>query len=178
MTTMERGIYFDGWYRDEHCYHPSLPMRRTQMVEDLVDYEATLLVWSALGGGGVSLPYLEEEAFGEVSPRLRMYGYMNDQEFIRECDKHGIKVFGVVFEVQGWEFPAEISEDETQLLGLNIMRGEGKKGWYGLREFSQDKYPKLFKKRFRDYFPEGPTISANTAARKAGRYWYRATSSM
>ncbi|TJY42158.1 hypothetical protein E5161_09105 [Cohnella pontilimi] len=152
---MERGIYFDGWYRDEHCYHPSLPMRRTQMVEDLKDYEATLLVWSALGGGVVSLPYLEEEAFGEVPPRLRMYGYMNDQEFIRECDKHGIKVFGVVFEVQGWEFPAEISEDETRLLGLNIMRGQGTKTWYGLREFSQDKYPKLFKKTFRDYFPDG-----------------------
>ncbi|MDB4865900.1 MAG: hypothetical protein JWR03_233 [Cohnella sp.] len=152
---MERGIYFDGWYRDEFCYHPSLPMRRTQMVEDLKDYEATLLVWSALGGGVVSLPYMEEEAFGEVPPRLRMYGYMNDQEFIRECEKHGIKVFGVVFEVQGWEFPAEISEDETQLLGLNIMRGQGKKTWYGLREFSQDKYPKLFKKTFRDYFPGG-----------------------
>jgi hypothetical protein len=152
---MERGIYFDGWYRDEFCYHPSLPMRRTQMVQDLKDYEATLLVWSALGGGVVSLPYLEEEAFGEVSPRLRMYGYMNDQEFIRECEKHGIKVFGVVFEVQGWEFPAEISEDETQLLGLNIMRGQGKQTWYGLREFSQDKYPKLFKKTFRDYFPGG-----------------------
>ncbi|MFC6549417.1 hypothetical protein ACFQBN_22410 [Cohnella cellulosilytica] len=152
---MERGIYFDGWYRDEHCYHPSLPMRRTQMVEDLVDYEATLLVWSALGGGVVSLPYLEEEAYGEVPSRLRMYGYMNDREFIRECDKHGIKVFGVVFEVQGWEFPAEISADETKLLGLNIMRGEGKKVTYGLREFSQDKYPKLFPKTFRDYFPDG-----------------------
>lgn len=152
---MERGIYFDGWYRDEHCYHPSLPMRRLQMVEDLVDYEATLLVWSALGGGVVSLPYLEEEAYGEVPARLRMYGYMNDQEFIRECDKHGIKVFGVVFEVQGWEFPAELSEDETELLGLNLNRGQGKKGWYGLREFSQDTYPKLFKKTFRDYFPGG-----------------------
>ncbi|AZN42599.1 hypothetical protein [Paenibacillus albus] len=157
---MERGIYFDAWYRDEHCFHPSLPMRRTQMVEDLKDYEATLLVWSALGGGSLSLPYLEEEAFGEVPQRLRVYGYMNDQEFIRECDKHGIKVFGVVFEVQGWEFPAEISEDESQLLSLNILRGEGKKTWYGLREFSQDKYPKLFKKSFRDYFPDGLTNSA------------------
>jgi hypothetical protein len=152
---LERGIYFDAWYRDEHCFHPSLPMRRTQMVQDLVDYESTLLVWSALGGGVLSLPYMEEEAFGEVPSRLRVYGYMNDSEFIRECDKHGIKVFGVVFEVQGWEFPAEFNEDETQLLGLNLTRGEGKKGWYGLREFSQDKYPKLFKKRFKDYFPDG-----------------------
>jgi hypothetical protein len=92
---MERGIYFDAWYRDEHCYHPSLPMRRTQMVQDLVDYEATILVWSALGGGVLSLPYMEEEAYGEVPARLRMYGYMNDAEFIQECAKHGIKVFGV-----------------------------------------------------------------------------------
>ena len=156
---MERGIYFDAWYRDEHCYHPSLPMRRMQMIEDLKDYEATVLVWSALGGGSVSLPFLEEEAFGEVPPRLRIYGYMNDSEFIRECGKHGIKVFGVVFEVQGWEFPAEISEDGTRLLGLNITRGEGRKAWYGLREFSQDKYPKLFRKTFRDYFPDGLTNS-------------------
>lgn len=156
---MERGIYFDAWYRNEHCYHPSLPMRRTQMVQDLVDYEATILVWSALGGGVMSLPYMEEEAYGEVPSRLRVYGYMNDAEFIRECAKHGIKVFGVVFEVQGWEFPAELNEDETELLGLNIMRGQGKKGWYGLREFSQDRYPKLFKKNFRDYFPQGLTNS-------------------
>jgi hypothetical protein len=154
---LERGIYFDGWYRDEHCYHPSLPMRRTQMIDDLVDYEATILVWSALGGGVVSLPYLEEEAYGEVPARLRFYGYMNDVEFIRECGKRGIKVFGVVFEVQGWEFPAELSEDETRLLGLNVTRGEGKKGWYGLREFSQDRYPGLFPKSFRDYFPDGLT---------------------
>lgn len=66
---MERGIYFDAWYRDEHCYHPSLPMRRTQMVQDLVDYEATILVWSALGGGVLSLPYMEEEANGDVPAR-------------------------------------------------------------------------------------------------------------
>lgn len=156
---MERGIYFDAWYRDEHCYHPSLPMRRTQMVQDLVDYEATILVWAALGGGVLSLPYMEEEAYGDVPARLRMYGYMNDAEFIRECAKHDIKVFGVVFEVQGWEFPAEFNEDESQLLGLNIMRGEGKKDWYGLREFSQDRYPKLFKKTFNDYFPGGLTNS-------------------
>ncbi len=34
-------------------------------------------------------------------PRMRFYGYMNDSEFIAECNKRGIKVFGIVFEVQG-----------------------------------------------------------------------------
>ena len=36
---MERGIYFDGWYRDNHCYHPSLPFRSMRMVEDLEKYK-------------------------------------------------------------------------------------------------------------------------------------------
>jgi len=158
---MERGSYFDAWYRDEHCYHPSLPMRRIQMVEDLERYNVTLLVWSALGGGSISLPYLEAEAFGPVPPRLRMYGYLNDQEFIRECDKRGIKVFGVLFEVQGWEFPVELNEAETELLAFNKTYGVGKPGWYGLREFSQNRYPKLFGgKRLEDYFPEGLVNSA------------------
>ena len=56
---MERGVYFDGWYRDNHCYHPSLPFRSMQMVEDLEKYKATILVWSAMGGGSISLPNLE-----------------------------------------------------------------------------------------------------------------------
>jgi hypothetical protein len=64
------------------------------MVDDLRDYKATVLVWSALGGGSISLPYLEQEAFAEIDPRFRMYGFVNDAEFIEECRKHGIKVFG------------------------------------------------------------------------------------
>jgi hypothetical protein len=99
---MERGVYFDAWFPGQHCYHPSLPARRLRMVEHLVDYHATVLVWAALGGGSISLPYLEQEAFGEIDPRFRFYGFLNDAEFIAECRKHGIKVFGIVFEVQGW----------------------------------------------------------------------------
>lgn len=53
---MERGVCFDAWFPHQHCYHPSLPPRRLRMVEDLVDYRATALVWSALGGGSISLP--------------------------------------------------------------------------------------------------------------------------
>ena len=30
---MERGVYFDGWYKHNHCYHPSLPLRIRQMLE-------------------------------------------------------------------------------------------------------------------------------------------------
>ena len=40
-----------------------------QMVEDLERYRATILVWSVMGGGSISLPYLEHEAFGEIDPR-------------------------------------------------------------------------------------------------------------
>ena len=32
---MERGVYFDGWFKHNYCYHPSLPLRSSQMLEDL-----------------------------------------------------------------------------------------------------------------------------------------------
>jgi hypothetical protein len=151
---MERGCYFDAWFPRQHCYHPSLPPRRLKMVDDLRAYRVTMLCWSALGGGSIALPYLEEEAFGEIDPRFRMYGFINDSEFIRECQKHRIKVFGIVFEVQGWEFPAELNETENTVLALNELRGAGKRDWLGLREFGQNRYPKLWKP-FEHYFPNG-----------------------
>ncbi len=152
---MERGVYFDGWYKNNHCYHPSLPIRSMQMIEDLERYHGTLLVWSALGGGVISLPYLEHEAFGEVDPRLRFYGYMNDSEFIAECNKRGIKVFGIVFEVQGWEFPAIYSDDKKSFKELNVIKDGKDHDWYGLREFTKDYNYEVFGKKFSDYFPNG-----------------------
>ncbi len=151
---MERGVYFDGWFPNQHCYHPSLPPRRLKMIEDLETYHATSLVWSALGGGSISLPYLEEEAYGEIDPRFRFYGFLNDAEFIQHCQKRGIKVFGIVFEVQGWEFPVELNEDQSKVLSMNETRGVGTPGWLGLREFTQNTYPKLWKP-LEDYFPDG-----------------------
>ncbi len=151
---MEIGVYFDAWYRGQHNYHPSLPPRRLRMIEDLVDFRASLLNWSALGGGSISLPYLEEEARGEVPARFRQYGYLNDVEFIAECQKHDIKVFGIVFECQGWEFPVEMSEAEDAILALNELRDVGKRDWIGLREFSTNRYPNVWRS-FRDYFPNG-----------------------
>jgi hypothetical protein len=151
---MERGVYFDAWFPRQHCYHPSLPPRRLKMIEDLEEYHATALVWSALGGGSISLPYLEEEAWGEVDPRFRFYGFLNDAEFIKHCQERGIKVFGIVFEVQGWEFPVELNEDESKVLSMNETRGVGKPGFLGLREFTQNTYPKLWKP-LEHYFPDG-----------------------
>ncbi len=151
---MERGVYFDAWFPRQHCYHPSLPPRRLKMVEDLADYRATVLVWSAMGGGSISLPYLEQEAWQKIDPRFRFYGFLNDSEFIRHCGERGIKVFGIVFEVQGWEFSVELNEDEDEILALNELRGIGKRGWLGLREFNQNRYPKLWQP-FEHYFPKG-----------------------
>jgi len=115
---MERGVYFDAWFPLQHNYHPSFPPRRLRMVDHLEDYRATVLVWAALGGGNLALPYLEEEAFGQVPPRYRVYGFVNDSEFIAECGRRGIKVFGVVFE-HAWEYPVELNEDESVVLALN-----------------------------------------------------------
>lgn len=156
---MERGVYFDAWFPRQHCYHPSLPPRRLRMVDDLVDYRATLLVWASMGGGSLALPYLEQEAFGPVSARDRFYGFVNDSEFIAACHEKGIKVFGIVFEAQGWEFPVELNDDETQVLALNELRGVGHRGWLGLREFSGNRYPGLWP-AFESYFPDGMRNSA------------------
>jgi hypothetical protein len=151
---MERGVYFDAWFPNQHCYHPSLPGRRLRMIEHLVDYRATTLVWAAMGGGSISLPYLEQEAFAPIDSRFRFYGFVNDSEFVKECQKHDIKVFGIVFEVQGWEMPAELNEDESQILAFNELRGIGKRVWMGLREFSQNRYPNLWPP-IEKYFPDG-----------------------
>ena len=71
---MQRGVYFDAWFPRQHCYHPSLPPRRLRMVDDLVDYRATVLVWAAMGGGSLALPYLEQEAFGDPGAALETLG--------------------------------------------------------------------------------------------------------
>ncbi len=151
---MERGIYFDGWLKHNHCYHPSLPQRHQQILEDLEMYHGTILTWAGMGGGSISLPYLQHEAFGPVDPRMQVYGYMNDSEFVAKCNKRGIKLFGIVFEVQGWEYPAVIDEN-GHIVRMNKRAEEVPHDWYGLREFSQDKYPNAFPTSLKDYYPDG-----------------------
>jgi hypothetical protein len=150
---MQRGVYFDGWYARQHNYHPSLPARRLRMIDDLTDMRATTLVWSALGGGSIALPYLEEEAYGEIPARFRLYGFVNDSEFIRHCSQRGIDVFGIVFECQGWEFPVEYGPD-GEILAFNELREAGRRGWAGLREFTDGTGPKDWKP-LEHYFPGG-----------------------
>lgn len=151
---MERGVFCMGFYSGIHGFHPVLPPKTRKTVEDLVDLKATALFWSLLGSGSLSLANLELEAESNIDWRSRFYGQLTDKEFIKECDKHGIKVFSVVWTDQGWEYPVEINENEDEILSWRSSTGKGKKAWWGLREFSQDKYPRLYKS-FNDYFPDG-----------------------
>lgn len=152
---MLKGLYFMGWYRDMWNYHPSLPMKNMQMVEDIVDIKANTLIWSCLGSGAIGLPYLDKEANEAIPPRLRLYGFMNDKEFCAECAKRGIEVFAVLWKAQLWEFGAEFNEDETELLSLNILRGASENRKYvGMSELSTNRYPHLFDP-IEKYFPDG-----------------------
>lgn len=152
---MHKGLYFMGWYRDMWNYHPSLPLKNIQMVEDITDIHANMLIWSCLGSGAIGLPYLDKEANDDTAPRLRLYGFMNDKEFCAECKKRGVKVFAVLWKAQLWEFGAEFNEDESKLLSLNLLRGASQNHKYvGMSELSQNKYPKLFDP-IEKYFPNG-----------------------
>ncbi len=173
---MERGVYFDAWFPRQHCYHPSLPPRRLRMVDDLRDYRATCSSGPPSAAARSPLPYLEEEAFGEIDPRFRFYGFVNDAEFIAECQKHGIKVFGIVFEVQGWEFPAELNEDEDRVLALNEPRGVGKRGWLGLREFSPEPLPQALAARSSSISRTASSTATASASPTSSRSAARATS--
>ena len=154
LAAVQRGAHATGWYRGQHNYHPSLPPRRLRMVEELAELGTTVLAWPALGGGAISLPWLQDEAFGEVPARMRLHGYVNDAEFVGACRARGMVVFGVVFSVQGWEFGVELDENEGTVLAINELRGVGVAGELGLREFSSDRYPRLWPP-FEHYFPDG-----------------------
>ena len=73
---MLKGIYFMGWQRDMWNYHPSLPMKNMQMIQDIEDIHGDMLIWSCLGSGAIGLPYLDREANDDTSPRMRLYGFM------------------------------------------------------------------------------------------------------
>lgn len=151
---MEFGVHGTCWYPRQHNYHPSLPPRRLRYLDDWEAYGATVVAWGALGGGGISLAHLEEEAFGRVDSRSRIYGVVNDSEFVQEASRRGITVFGVCFVAQGWEFPAELSEAEDEIRALNEMRGAGARVTVGVNEFINDRYPKLWPPASR-WFPDG-----------------------
>ncbi|MFZ4395452.1 MAG: hypothetical protein ACOYOU_07480, partial [Kiritimatiellia bacterium] len=151
---MIRGLHYMCWHRQDWNYHPSMPMKRLQQVQDIVDMSGNMLLWSCLGSGAIGMQYLDKEANEAIPPRLRFYGYLNDKEFIAECKQRDILPFAVIWKAQLWEFPAEFNEDESELLSLNKLRGVGKQGWVGMRELSTDRYPKIFPS-IKNYFPNG-----------------------
>jgi hypothetical protein len=93
---MIRGLHYTAWYRDMANYHPALPMKRMQMVEDIADMEGTVLIWSCMGSAGIGLPFLDKEINEPPPPRLRADGFLSDTEFAAECAERGITVYGVV----------------------------------------------------------------------------------
>lgn len=155
---MERAVYFDGWYRGSWCQHPSMPPRRLGMLDDLAGMRATTLVWAGLGGGSISLPYLEEEAYGPVPARFRQHGYVSESEFVAHARERGIDLFAIVFEAQAWELGAEL-DDDGAVVALTELRGAGRPARVGLREFGEGTGPAGWRP-LRDWFPEGLTTSA------------------
>lgn len=151
---MLRGLHYQAWYKDMWNYHPCLPMKNIKMINDITDMEGNMLIWSCVGSAGIGLPFLEKEIGEQVPARLRFYGFLNDKEFCEECAKRGITVFGVIWKAHLWEFPAEFNADKSEILSMNITRGIGEKGWIGISELSQDKYPKLFAP-MKKFFPKG-----------------------
>ncbi|MBG6054920.1 hypothetical protein IWX81_001331 [Salinibacterium sp. CAN_S4] len=123
-------------------------------MEEISQFQPTMLTWPGMGGGSISLPYLESEITGDIPARFRYYGYLNDGEFMRACQARGIKFFGVVFCAQGWEVPAVLSADGRQVIDLNLPEGQTHSSWLGLREFSQNSVPGLWGS-FESYFPDG-----------------------
>ena len=137
---MERGVYFDAWFPRQHCYHPSLPPRRLRMVDDLVDYRATVLVWAALGGGSMSLPYLEQEAFGDGRRRgSGSTGSSTTAEFIAELPRARDR--GLRHRVRGAGLGVPGRAQRGRGRGPVAQRdcaGSASADWLGLREFSPE----------------------------------------
>ena len=152
---MERAVYCYGWLANRPNCHPTHSMKNMGMVDELEKAHGTVLAWSMMGSGAISLPFLERQIHGEVPPQLRFHGFINEKEFNEECLRRGILPFAVVYEAQGWEFPAVFNAEDTQVREINILRSKGDQGWYGLREFTRNEHWKVFGKRFEDYFPDG-----------------------
>ncbi len=141
------------WFPEDWNYHPSLPMKRLQQIDDVVAVKADVLLWSCLGGAAIALQYLDREANEAVAPRLRFYGFVNDKEFCDECRKRGITAYGVLFRGQLWEFPAELDESGSTLVALNKLRGAGDRTTVGVRELSVGSLDGF--RPIDDYFPDG-----------------------
>jgi len=85
----------------QHCYHPACHRAACVWSTIWSIIRATVLVWPALGGGSIALPYLEQEAFGPIDSALSLLRLRQRQRVHSGVSRRGIKIFGIVFEVQG-----------------------------------------------------------------------------
>lgn len=116
--------------------------RDHDIVEKMSNLHVDALFWAGLGSGVISLSNLEEEMYGKR--RWDTNGRC-DADYIKDCLDHGIIAFGTVFTGQAYELGIEIDKDKTKCLSFGKFEGKGKKSWWGLQEFYQNKYPKIFK---------------------------------
>ena len=153
---MERPVYYYTWLRGRPNCHPVHTPKNIGDIEKLVKNHSTMLSWSMMGSGSISLPFLEEQIYQEIPPQFRYHGFVNEYEFNQLCLQQGIIPFAVIYESQSWEMPVELNEDETVIRKINYLPDDqGKNQFYGFTEFTNGKYDKLFKKTYKDYFPDG-----------------------
>ena len=123
------------------------------MLDDLADMRGTVLVWAGLGGGTISLPYLEEEAHGRVPARFRQHGFVNDAEFIAAAEGPRHRPLRDRLRGPGLGVPGPLRR-RRRGVAQNQLLGEHDGRTVGLREFSSDTGPASWKP-FRHYFPDG-----------------------
>ncbi len=153
---MERPVYYYTWLRGRPNCHPVHTPKNIGDIEKMKQNHATMLSWSMMGSGSISLPFLEDQIYQDIPAQFRYHGFVNEWEFNKLCLQNGITPFAVIYESQSWEIPVELNEDESVIMKMNYIPDDQNKGqFYGFREFTADTYPKLYPKKFRDYFPDG-----------------------
>ncbi len=59
------------------------------MAEDFAQYRATIMTWPSLGGGPISLAYLEDEGVRAVAGAVSAVRVLKDSEFLDEVRQRG-----------------------------------------------------------------------------------------
>ncbi|MFX1452366.1 MAG: hypothetical protein ACFFCM_16120, partial [Promethearchaeota archaeon] len=128
--------------RDERMMCACFLGKDHNTVEIMSKLHADGLFWAGLGSGVISLSILEDELYGQ---RVWDKNGRCDVDYVKDCAENGIRVFGVVFTGQAYEVGIEINREKTKCLSFGKFEGKGKKTWWGLQEFYDNKYPKIFK---------------------------------
>lgn len=123
-----------------------LAPKTQKVIDDMRKIRADCLLWAVLGSGVAGLPLLKLEAEGR---RPWNPGGMSDVEFIRQCEKAGIKVFAVVWEAQGYD-KILVGIENGRIKSWMRRFGDGKKIRWGLDAFYRGKYPEIG--RWEEYF--------------------------